>query len=248
VTRSTKMMIPALLAVAAIAGFWFLVLAPKRDEIAKLDTDIAAQQTAADTAEAQAAGYEKAKANYRENYTMVARLGKAVTADDDVRSLIVQLDETAKRSKVQFKLLNVAGGGGEASAKSTTKNGLAPPPGTVPVGSAGFSSMPFTFAFTGDYFHLSNFFRRLERFVTVENERIDVTGRLLLLGNITVAPDGETGNLKAQIGAATYLVPPTEGVAGAPTPAPAAGGASGAAPASGGSGVPNTTATITGVR
>lgn len=247
-TRSTKLMIPGLLAAVAIAAFWFLVLAPKREEIAKLDTDIAAQQSAAEQAEQQVAVYEKSKAGYRENYTKVARLGKAVTADDDVRSLLVQIDAAAKRSKVKFDSLNVAGGGGDPSAaKAETKDGLAPPPGTVPVGSAGFSSMPFTFAFSGSYFHLSDFLRRLERFVTVENQRIDVTGRLLLLGNITVAPDGESGDLKAQIGAATYLVPPTEGVAGAPTPAVAGGSAAGATPDAGGS-LPNTTATITGVR
>ena len=39
----TKVLIPAVVAVAAIAAFWFLVLAPKREEITKLDADVAAQ-------------------------------------------------------------------------------------------------------------------------------------------------------------------------------------------------------------
>jgi len=248
VTRA-KLIIPAVLAVAAIAAFWFLALAPQREQIAKLDTDIAAQQSAESQSEQLAAQYAKAKANYRENYTMVARLGKAVTADDDVRSLLVQISDAAARSKVTFRSLNVSGGASTPLAgtgQATSGNGLAPAPGAVAVGSAGFSAMPFTFAFSGSFFRLSDFFQRLERFVTVQNDKIDVTGRLLLLGNIAVTPDaGNLGKLQAQVGAATYLVPATEGVPGAPTPAPAAAGAP--APADG-TAPSTTTATISGVR
>jgi len=248
VTRS-KLLIPAVVAVAAIAAFWFLALSPKREQIAKLDADVAAQESAAAESERLAAGYEKAKANYRENYTTVARLGKAVPADDDVRSLLVQLSDAAGRSKVTFRSLNVTGGGSAPAAGGATAgtaNGLASAPGAVPVGSAGFSTMPFTFAFSGSFFRLSDFFQRLERFVTVENDRIGVTGRLLLLGNVAISADGgDLGKLQAQIGAATYLVPPAEAVPGAPVPAPAAAGTPAAASAA----APTTpTATITGVR
>jgi hypothetical protein len=78
----------------------------------------------------------------------------------------------------------------------------------------------------------------------VQNENIGVTGRLLLLGSIAVTPDSSNPReLQAQIGAAAYLVPPTEGVPGAAAQTPAAG----TTPASGSGTVP-TTATITGVR
>ena len=40
----------------------------------------------------------------------VARLGKAVPADDDVRSLLVQLDSAAKRAKVDFRSITLSGG------------------------------------------------------------------------------------------------------------------------------------------
>jgi hypothetical protein len=248
VSRST-IIIPAVIALAAIAAFWFLVASPKREEIAKLDTDIAAQEAAASQAEQLVAAYTKAKDNYRENYTMVARLGKAVPNDDDVRSLLVQLGDAAKRSHVTFRSLNVASGGTGAAGTSTTTgaNGLAPAPGAVAVGSAGFSAMPFNFSFSGSFFQLSDFFTRLERFVTVQNDKIDVTGRLLLLGSISVTPDaGDLGTLEAKIGAASYLVPATEGVEGASTPAPAAG--EGSTPADGTAPSTTTTATITGVR
>jgi Pilus assembly protein, PilO len=252
VTRSPKILIPALAAVVAVAAFYFLALSPKRDEAAKLDTDIAAKQTQLDQSRAQAAAYEKAQVNYKANYTTLTRLGKAVPADDDVRSLLVQLNDAAKRSKVDFKALNVGAAGGATSstdgAKAATPSGLAPAPGTVPVGSAGFSAMPFSFGFEGSFFRLSDFFNRVEDFVTVKNEDIDVSGRLLLLGSISVTAEEDLRHMKAQIGAASYLVPPAQGIEGA-TPSSPAGAAPGATPQDSGAGVtPTTSATITGVR
>ena len=247
-TRSTKTLIPALLGVVAIAAFYFLVLAPKREETAKLDTQIAKEESAAQQAEALAEQYEAAKVNYKANYAMVARLGKAVPADDDVRSLLVQIDAAAKKAKVNFRSLNVPSTGAIA-AEPPAGDGSSPAPGSVPVGSAGFSAMPFKFAFSGSYFQLSDFFTRLERFVTVQNDKIDVTGRLMLLGSITVTPDSDqVGKLQAEIGAATYIVPPTEGVTAGATPAAPSGAATASAPADAGAAAPTTPATITGVR
>jgi Tfp pilus assembly protein PilO len=248
-----KILIPVVALVVAAGAFWFLALAPKREEIAKLDSDIAAKQAEVEQSKLLVAGYEKAKANYRTNYAKLASLGKAVPADDDVRSLIVQLDDAARRSNVDFRALNVGAADGAATgqpAQPAAAGTTAPPPGTVPIGSAGFSAMPFSLSFKGSYFSLSNFFTRLERFVTVQNDNNDVTGRLLLLGSINVTPQptegGKPGELVAQVGAATYLVPPAEGVAGEATPTAPAG--AGAAPAPSGTTPPTTTATITGAR
>jgi Tfp pilus assembly protein PilO len=248
-----KILIPVVALVVAAGAFWFLALAPKRAEIAKLDTDISAKQAEVEQSKQLVASYERAKANYRANYAKLAQLGKAVPADDDVRSLIVQLDDAARRSNVDFRALNVGGDSGAAAsqpAQPAAAGTTAPPPGTVPIGSAGFSAMPFSLSFKGSYFNLSDFFTRLERFVTVQNDNIDVTGRLLLLGSINVTPQptasGKAGELVAQVGAATYLVPPAEGVAGAATPTAPAGAA--AAPAASGSTPSTTTATITGAR
>ncbi len=239
-----------LLILGLLACFWFMLLAPKREEITKLDAEITQQEAAAAQAEQQAITYAKAKDSYRENYTTVMRLGKAVPADDDVRSLLVQLDATAQKSKVAFNSLALSGGSSGTPGQPTAArpDGLAPAPGTVPVGSAGFSAMPFTFAFSGSFFRLSDFFSRLERFVTVQNDNIDVTGRLLLLGSIAITPEGgDLDRLKAQIGASTYLVPPTEGVAGGATSAGQAGTTPAATAPADGTATPPT-ATITGVR
>jgi hypothetical protein len=249
VTRSPKILIPAVLAVAAVAAFYFLALSPKRDEAAKLDTDIAAKQSTLDQSRAQLASYEKARTNYKANYTTLTRLGKAVPPDDDVRSLLVQLNEAAQTSDVDFHEISIGAQAAVPGEKGATTGGaLAPPPGTVPVGSAGFSAMPFSFGFEGSFFRLSDFFNRLEDFVTVKNQDIDVTGRLLLLGSISVTPKDDLRHLSAQIGAASYLVPAAEAIEGA-TPESPTGGEQGAASPDGGASVtPTTSATINGVR
>ena len=112
--------------------------------------------------------------------------------------------------------------------------------------------MPFNLSFSGGYFDLQTFLARLERFVTVTNEDVDATGRLLRLETIKLAP-APTGfpQMRAEIGAATYLVPapeavPAAGAAGAGVPpttaaTPAAPSTTAATPS-----VPTTTSTATG--
>ena len=247
--RSPKILIPAVAAVAVVAAFYFLVLSPKRDEAATLDGKIATQQQQIDQSKALLASYTDAKSRYKENYATVARLGKAVPADDDVRSLLVQLNSAAVKSGVTFHALAVGNNGGGAEATPIAPGQLAPAPGTVPVGSAGFKAMPFSFGFEGTFFKLSDFFNRLEDFVSVQNKQLDVTGRLLLVGSINVLPVAGSKELTATIGAASYLVPPATDVTGAPAAA-ASGTAGATTPTTPSTGTTPTTptATITGVR
>jgi hypothetical protein len=244
-----KILIPVVGVVAVVAALYFLAFAPKRQEVARLDKAIAKQEAAAAQAEQLAASYGDAKLHYGDNYTTIARLGKAVPADDDVRSLIVQLDSAAKRSNVSFRAVALSGGGVAAEPDvAASSPRLAPAPGAVPVGSAGFSAMPFSFTFSGSFFRLSDFFRRLERFVTVENDRVDVTGRLLLLGSIAVTADPtDIGKLEAKVGAATYIVPPPQELTGAAA-LTASAGTTAATPSVAGGALPKTTATIRGAR
>lgn len=234
-TRRNSMLL-AVVAVAAVAGaYWFMLLAPKRELATTLSSQIALKETELQTAQADEAKNLRARANYRANFATVARLGKAVPADDDVRSLMVQIDGAAGSSHVDFRSITVGGASG-APAEATAPGTIAPPPGSAPVGTAGFATMPFSLAFKGSYFDLGSFFQRVDRFVSVRDSGLDVTGRLVVLNNIILTPDGAFPHVKAQITATTYLVPGTQGLTagataaapgsaatpGQPTPAPAA--------------------------
>ena len=221
-TRTNKIL-AAVVAVGLVVGaFYFLALAPKREEIAKLDTDVAAKEAELAQAEQKLAGYEQARKTYKSNYTTLARLGKAVPADDDVRSLMVQLESTAERSGVDFEKIELGTGlaAADGSTPAPTEEGstggeLASAPGAVPVAGGAMSAMPFSFTFNGSFFDLSSFMSRLERYVTVNNERVNVNGRLLRLESVSIVPS-QAGfpQMQAQIGAATYIVPPVEPVSG----------------------------------
>jgi hypothetical protein len=253
VTRRNTLLLVAAAAVAAVCAYWMLALAPKREEAAAIDKQITAKQAALTQAEAEVASYEDARSNYRANYAMIARLGKAVPADDDVRSLMVQINSAADRSGVDFRTINVTGGGGAAAptagpaAAETPADAKAPPPGATTVGTAGFSTMPFAFAFKGSFFELGEFFNRIDRFVAVRNGGLDVTGRLLLLNSITLTPDTEKGFplLSAEVSASSYLLPPTEGLTGGATAASPSGSGTPAPSASPSPSSPATTTTAT---
>lgn len=242
-SRNNRLLLGLVILAAATSAFWLLALSPKREEAAVLSEQIAAKQVELDTARLLVANYEQAREAYPVNYATVARLGKAVPADDDVRSLVVQLDAAAKRSNVDFELIDVGKG-------AATPDAGAPATDVIPgasVNAAGFSTLPMSFAFRGSYFELSTFFTRLERFVTVSNRRIDVTGRLLLLQSIALVPDDEGfPHMRAQINATSYLVPAAQGLtAGATAQGP------GAAPVTAVGAPPTadpvvTTATVTG--
>ena len=63
--RSSKILIPAVLGIVIVAAFYFLALTPKRDEVAQLDTDIAAKQAQIDQSKATLVSYQDAKDRYQ---------------------------------------------------------------------------------------------------------------------------------------------------------------------------------------
>jgi Tfp pilus assembly protein PilO len=237
--------------VALIAAFWMLVLAPKRQEATKLGAKVSAKQSELTTAQSTLAGYRKARDAYAGNYATVVRLGKAVPQDDDTRSLLVQLDAAAAHSGIDFRRMAIAQSAGASSAAAaaatTTAGTQAPPPGAI-VGTAGFNVLPLTFSFRGNFFNMSQFFSRLEKFVKVDNKQIDVTGRLLRIDSITLKPDTlGFPSLRADITASAYQIPADQGLtAGATASGPATTPASTTKP--GGTATPaTTTATVSGV-
>jgi Pilus assembly protein, PilO len=247
-----RTLLVAVVAVGAIAGYWTQVLAPKRKEADELSTKIAEQQAQLAQSQSLLANYQKAKESYRQNYTTLVRLGKAVPADDDVRSLLVQLDTAAKRSGVGFENIDIGQGGGDSSLPTTSTSSSTSttpaPPGAVAAGA--FSAMPFSFSFGGDFDSLSSFFSRLERFVTVRGDKVSVDGRLLRIESISLQPsDDGWPSIRAQIGASSYIVPLAQDPGAAGSGSTTTGGTSTSTAATGSSssstGTSSSTATTT---
>jgi Tfp pilus assembly protein PilO len=206
VSKTYRVLLAAIVAVVAVGGYWKVVLAPKRVEAADLAQQVDTQKAQLAQTENLITTYRDAKDDYRANYATVVRLGKAVPADDDTRSLVVQLDAAAKRSGVEFDNVDLSQTAAPAASATTTSSGSGDVPGAVNTGS--YSVLPFSLSFGGDFSSLSNFFARLERFVTLQNNKIAVNGRLLRVESIDLQAD-ESGwpGISAQIGASSYIVP-----------------------------------------
>lgn len=256
-----RLLIAIALSVAVVVAAWVLIIAPKRNQAARLGAEISAARAQLQTAGNQAATATADQRAYAANYATVARLGEAVPSDDDTGSLIYQLQAAASRSGVAFRSLvldassasspapSSSSSGSSSHATSGSSNALsAPLPPGASIGPAGFPTMPFTFTFQGNFFDLSNFLARLQRFVTTTASGIEVHGRLMTLNAISLGP-GPRGfpQIVATISATTYLLPPGQGLTAGATPAgPASSGAAVAASASAATGgVSTPTAAVT---
>lgn len=217
---------------AAMAAFWFLAISPKRKDASDLGAQISQAQTRLDTAQASATQAQAAKARYRTDYATVARLGKAVPVDDEMPSLVYQLEQTAKANHVQFNAIKLTGDGSPAASSSSSASSSSTPGSTVTaalppgatVGAAGFPTMPFSFGFTGSYFNMQRFVKALDGFTSVNGKSINVKGRLLTVDGIALqaGPKGFP-QVDASVVVTSYLLPADEGLTnGATATAPAA--------------------------
>jgi hypothetical protein len=275
-TQRDRILVLVLAVAALVGGFWFAVLAPKREEAKSLGDQVAKQQTRLEDARRSAAEARQAKARYDADYAAVTRLGKAVPVDDDVPSLVYQLERAADGADVDFRAFKSVAGpatgaatsgigavaqagaavksnggseGGDAPAVAATQSAAATLPPGATVGSAGFPTMPFSFAFQGSFFDMQHLLGNVQRLVTLRGDRIRVDGRLMTIDGFAIeAGDAGFPQVKASLAATAYLLPAGEGsTGGASAQGPAAPPASAASSGSGGSSA-TTTATATGVK
>jgi Tfp pilus assembly protein PilO len=231
-SRDRKILL-ALIPLALIAAYWFLLLSPKREQASEVQDQLTQVQTERDTAVQRLQGLSAAKRDYASDYATVIYLGKSIPSTVDMPSLLVQLDRASRGTGIDFTSIKTgtrsASGSAPAapaSGSSASGNGSATPAAATPAaggGAAGLDTIPLDFEFNGSYFDLADFFHRMKRFVRVANDQILVRGRLMTINSFTFeAPTGGSG-LKATVHASVYLSPKTEGVSGGATPQGPAG-------------------------
>ena len=218
-TARDRIVIVIVLVAAAVVGSWLLVIQPKRDQAARLGTQLANLQSQLDSAQAKLNQARSAQNAFQNESAQLAALGEAVPAGADIPSLIYQLQNAADGARVDFRGLqtsalgSTSAGGPAAAAQSTNL------PPNVTVGANGFPTQAFTFTFTGTYFQLAKFIDHVQHFVSVKGEQVNVRGRLLALNSISLAA-GPTGfpKITATISANAYLMPTSQTPAtGTPT-------------------------------
>jgi Tfp pilus assembly protein PilO len=235
--KKTNLLVGAMLVVAAAAAaFWILVLSPKREEAKKLDAQVSSLETSLAQHESEITAAKEARKDFPIEYQRLVVLGKAVPADDETPSLLVQLNRISRHAHVLFRTLKLEASGSEESEAgsvppsasgepvSATEAAASLMPLGATVGPAGLAVMPYSLTFTGSFFKMADFIHGLDALVKSNNEKVSVNGRLLTINGFSLSEDPEFGFpfLQASFSVTTYLTPPTEEpAAGAPPEGPA---------------------------
>lgn len=121
-----------------VLGYWFLLLAPKREAASEAAALLATEQTRLADVEATATTVRAAKLNFARDYATVVALGKAIPTSVDMPSLLVQLEQAAKGTGIELDGVTIgerAPAAGAAAAVGTPPAPGAPDPAaTAPSG------------------------------------------------------------------------------------------------------------------
>jgi hypothetical protein len=214
-TGRDRIVVVVLAALAVVAAAWLLVLAPEREKASKLGAEVSTAQSQLTAAEGQVSAARTAQAGYPAAYTSLVSLGKAVPTSQEVPSLIVQLAQASGEKQVEFT--SITSGGSSAASSS----------GASSAASAGFSAMPFTFVFNGNFFNLYDLFQQLNRFtLRTSSGSVRVSGRLLTIQGVQLSPGSSSaggkssGQLTGTITATAYVLPASQAAAGATATSP----------------------------
>jgi hypothetical protein len=135
----------AVAGVVLAVAFYMMLIAPKRQEAADLNTRITELEDSISEQEQVAAFAEQARREFPKYYGRLVTLGKAVPEDADTASMLVQLNSLAGSSGVDFRGITLAGGGAgseTASAPAPAPAPTAPTPGTEGSTAEGSTATP----------------------------------------------------------------------------------------------------------
>ncbi len=236
-SSSTRIVVAALAVVVLGGAFWLLVLGPPRQQASDLGNEVTKLQSSLAESQSQADEAVKARRKFPGNYQQLVVLGKAVPGSDETSSLLIQLNQVANRSHVQFDSIKLGASSEESSSETTAaapaaaSSSAKPVPPTeaaaallplgATVGAAGLGVMPYNLTFSGDFFHVADFIKGIDSLVeTKKGSHVAVDGRLMTLDGFALTPEEPgSSHLQAAFSVTTYLVPPSQGIAAGASPA-----------------------------
>ena len=137
-TRRDTYIVTVIAVLGAVGAFWFLALAPKREKLAVVDKDVVEARQVLDQARQEKVKFAQAQIAFPRLYASLGRLGKAVPADEDVPSLLVQLNHAAAQADVNFHSVELK----RDLAEKAEQEAAAATPATPPAGAEGGQATP----------------------------------------------------------------------------------------------------------
>lgn len=155
--------------VVVLVAWYFLIIGPRRDEISELERQVQTEKTTYEEDAAKVERIDQERTAARQTSGELIKLNKLIPADAQVPSLIVELQQTANESGIDFMRIE---------------------PSDAFAGSDGNTIVPFTMQFQGNFFDVNDFLYRVENYARLEGNDVNVTGRLVSVVTLEIAePD-----------------------------------------------------------
>ncbi len=262
-TGRDRLVIVGIAVLAILAAGWLLLVSPERKQAAQAQTQVESASQKLQSAQSQVASARSAQASYSSAYASVVRLGKAVPPQQEVPSLMYELEQSSNQRAIDFTSIMGSSSGTAASPTATATP-------------AGFSQMPFTFVFKGSFFGLAHLLSQIDGFARITAAGgggaagvstaadssatpagVQVSGRLLTIQGVSLTLESQGsssgssgasgGTLSATITATAYVLPASQSLtAGATAAGPAGTSAAHAASGAAASSSPTSAAVIQG--
>jgi Tfp pilus assembly protein PilO len=216
---SNRLVVAVLIVVAVAVAFWILALSPKREKASELSQKVEREEAALVEHGQTLAAAEAARREFPVDYEKLVSLGKAVPADDEAASLIVDLHAIADRAGIKFQEIGLDTDG-EATEVTPTPPGSEPAPPTevaasllplgATIGTSGLATMPYKLTFLGKYGQVEKFIGGIDSLVDSSAAGVTVNGRLITINGfkLEVVPNGTLPNLQASFSVTTFVTPP----------------------------------------
>jgi type II secretory pathway pseudopilin PulG len=181
-----------------VAGY-FLLVSPQRAKASDLKRETAA-------IEDQIAQYRllaaQARATPPIRVAELFRLTKAMPDEVDMADVVLELSNVARESGIEFDSISPQ----------------------APAAQTGFTNIPITLEFDGNYYELSDFLFRLRNLVRVDSGHLDAQGRLFLVDSIAFSESPRSfPQIKATLTVHAFVYGDASSTAPVtPPPAPAA--------------------------
>jgi len=169
-SRTVRLLLIGVVLVLIIALAWFLLLNPIRADIAATSSQIDEARSTLAAAQAKLAQAEVTRAEGKMNQARLIELAKMVPSSEEVASLLVQIQDLAAQSGIEFMSIS---------------------PGT-PIDSTGFRILPLALQFNGTFFDLSDFIYRAEQMVAGPGRLLAIKQLSLQLAGTSEASAGTT--------------------------------------------------------
>jgi Tfp pilus assembly protein PilO len=163
-SQSIQFALAGLAIVALAVGGWFLLVRPKRADAVSYTVRIAdVRKEIDDRRAASTARQVRAAVKTADLF----KLAKVMPAEDDMASIILQLNNVAIETGILFEQITPQ----------------------APIGADGFQALPISLIFRGNFYTLSDFLFRLRQLVQVRDGELTATGQLFSVDTLSFAED-----------------------------------------------------------